>query len=97
MGAERKQLIVVDVDELRTLIGEAIIDALAAQSQAPANQPSPWLNTREVCELLRVSEPTLIKLVRSEGLPRTRVGTTYRFHREHVEAWISNRALLKAR
>lgn len=89
VGAERKQLIVVDTDELRTLIGEAVVDALA-RAQPPANE-SPWLNAQEVCQLLRVSEPTLAKWIDEEGLPSRKVGQVRRFHRDEVNAWVRAR------
>lgn len=93
MGAERKQqqLILVDIDQLRSVIGEAVAEGIAlARAQAPANE-TPWLNSREVCELLRITEPTLAKWINEEGLPSTQVGQVRRFHREQVQAWLDAR------
>lgn len=46
------------------------------------------LTLEEVAALLRVSLPTVRKVVREQGLPAMKLGAQWRFRREDVDAWI---------
>ena len=49
--------------------------------------------TAEIAALLRVTPKTVAKLVKSDGLPASRVGRQLRFVRRDVAAWVSERGL----
>jgi excisionase family DNA binding protein len=48
-----------------------------------------YLTAAEVAQLLRVSKPSVVALVKRQGLPAVRVGRFWRFARVDVEAWLS--------
>jgi len=45
---------------------------------------------REMADLLKVSAPTMHKLIQ-RGLPHWKVGSRYRFDPERVEVWLAKR------
>jgi len=47
------------------------------------------LNLEEACEFLRVSDRTLIKLLREEHLPARKIGREWRFGKQALIDWIS--------
>lgn len=47
------------------------------------------LNLEEACEFLRVSDRTLIKLLREEHLPARKIGREWRFSKQALINWIS--------
>lgn len=47
-----------------------------------------WLTAREAAEVLGIHEKTVGRYVRENRLPATRVGTSYRFRREDLEAFL---------
>jgi excisionase family DNA binding protein len=52
---------------------------------------TPLLTVADVAELLRVSKPSIYRLVRDAGLPAVRPTGDIRFRPEDVEAWIESR------
>ena len=46
------------------------------------------LNLQEVCELLNVSEKTMIKLLKEENIPATKIGREWRFSKQAVINWL---------
>ena len=50
--------------------------------------PEPFLTTRDVADLLKVSEKTVRRLQRRGDLPSFRVGSQVRFRRSDIEAWV---------
>ena len=48
------------------------------------------LNMQEVCELLSVSEKTMIKLLKEENIPARKIGREWRFSRTAIIEWIGN-------
>lgn len=48
------------------------------------------LNMQEVCELLSVSEKTMIKLLKEETIPARKIGREWRFSRTAIIEWIGN-------
>ncbi len=48
-----------------------------------------YLTLDEVAEMLRVSKPTVKRVVREQGLPALKLGDrVWRFKRADVEAWV---------
>lgn len=48
------------------------------------------LNMQEVCELLSVSEKTMIKLLKEENIPARKIGREWRFSKTAIIEWIGN-------
>lgn len=48
------------------------------------------LNLEQACELLGVSERTLIKLLREEHIPARKIGREWRFNKKALVEWISS-------
>lgn len=46
------------------------------------------LNMQEVCDLLNVSEKTMIKLLKEEDIPARKIGREWRFSRHAIIHWI---------
>jgi excisionase family DNA binding protein len=49
-----------------------------------------FLNRKEVCELLRISLPTLAKIQSKGKLQATMVGGSYRYSKKHIEEYINS-------
>lgn len=47
------------------------------------------LNLQEVCELLSVSEKTMLKLLKEENVPARKIGREWRFSRAAIIQWIA--------
>ena len=54
--------------------------------------PEDILTIREVADYLKVTERTLYRLVQDGKLPAFKVGNSWRFRREDLERWISERS-----
>ena len=48
------------------------------------------LNMQEVCELLSVSEKTLIKLLKEENIPARKIGREWRFSKTAIIQWLGS-------
>jgi excisionase family DNA binding protein len=46
------------------------------------------LTAKEVCEVLRIHQSTLYKLVRAGRIPSFRVGSDWRFQQDLIERWM---------
>lgn len=46
-----------------------------------------------ICKELHVSKPTLVYLIKSEGLPGKKIGGRWEFYLKLVRAWRANRQL----
>lgn len=44
----------------------------------------------ELSEYLKIPKSTLYKLVRSGALPCLKVGKHWRFHKDAIDAWLTN-------
>lgn len=55
------------------------------------------LTLEEVAALLRVSLPTVRKVVREQGLPAMKLGAQWRFRREDVDAFMKQDARVRIR
>ena len=50
-----------------------------------------WLDLEEACEYLKISAPTLYRLIKQRKLAYSKIGTgrgTYRFKKEDLEAYL---------
>lgn len=50
------------------------------------------LTFADVCELLRLSKPAVLRAIKGEGLPARKIGQQWRFIRSEVMAWMRERA-----
>lgn len=48
------------------------------------------LNMQEVCELLNVSEKTMIKVLQEEDIPARKIGREWRFSKTAIIEWIGS-------
>jgi excisionase family DNA binding protein len=54
--------------------------------------PSEIMTTAEVAQYLKVHPRTLYKLIRQRQIPVFKLGADYRFFRDAIEKWITDRA-----
>ena len=50
-----------------------------------------WLDLQEACEYLKISAPTLYRLIKQRKIAYSKIGTgrgTYRFKQEDLEAYL---------
>lgn len=60
--------------------------------QARGVVDTPWLTAREACVYLRLtSRSAITRLIREYHLPYFRLGTTLRFHKGQLDAWLMAR------
>jgi len=53
-----------------------------------SDSPSPAWTVRQVAEYLSVNERTVYRMAERGELPAFKVGDTWRFRREDIDAWI---------
>jgi len=46
------------------------------------------LTLKEVSKMLRLSPPTLYKLLKEGKIPAVKIGTQWRFHRKEILEWL---------
>ena len=51
------------------------------------------LTVKEICELLRVHQGTVYKLVKQGKIPSFRIGADWRFRRDVVERWMVEQSM----
>ena len=51
------------------------------------------LTMKEICDLLQVHKSTVYKLVRRGSIPGFRVGSDWRFRRDVIERWLSEKSV----
>ena len=54
-------------------------------------QMAVWLNLDDLVKYLKLRKSTLYRLAQSRVLPGHKVGRTWRFDRDEVDAWIKSR------
>lgn len=54
--------------------------------------PEPILTIKDVATYLKVNERTIYRLAASGDLPAFKVGNSWRFKHEAIEAWIAGQA-----
>lgn len=64
---------------------------LATGTASRADAKSRIITVRELAAYLRVHPTTVYRLVRQEKLPSFRVGSDWRFDREAIERWMSEK------
>ena len=57
----------------------------------PAASPPPFLTDQELQRWLRVDRQTTFRWRTEDGLPHHYVGSSVRYRRDEVEAWIAER------
>ena len=77
--------ITLTVPEFELLIRECVRAELNARNKEPPKQETEFIPAKIASGILKVSLPTLRKLVREGHLKSYRVGHTIRFKREEVE------------
>lgn len=79
-------LVVIDKEELRGLIADAVRDALAGREEGELSE---WLDSHGAAQLLGVHPRSVAAMVRRQGLPCRRIGDRLiRYNRRELEAWI---------
>ena len=48
------------------------------------------LTGKEVCQLLKIHQSTLYKLVKAGEIPSFRIGSDYRFQEDLIERWMAD-------
>jgi len=64
-------------------------------AQTKSNTGPRMLKVREWAEYLRVHQATVYRLLRQQKLPAFRVGADWRFNREEIERWMTQRTETK--
>ena len=78
-------VIVVSPDELRTLIREAVAEAMQDQNGA-ADEPDTLLSTAQVCRRLGIGRTTLHEMRRRGRIEAVTIGRAVRFRASDVDA-----------
>ena len=55
------------------------------------------LTLEQACELLNVSERTMIKLLREDHLPARKIGREWRFNKKALLEWIVTGSVLRCK
>lgn len=55
------------------------------------SESQPLLTVAEACDYLRISRPSLYRLVKHQGLPCVRITSDMRFRLSDIEKWIESR------
>lgn len=84
-----KPLVMLSADELAQLVRDAVRAELGAAVIAARE----ILTRDEAAELLQVHPQVVLRLVRSDGLPASKVGPQYRFKRADVLKWFEEHAV----
>ena len=87
-GSPGTPVIVVSPDDLRTIVGEAVRDALDERQRRHDHEPHEWLETAGVAALLGVHPRTVTKAAKAGELPCSRIGKLYRYRRSDVVAYL---------
>lgn len=78
-----RALVVLEVDELRALVVEAVREALA--DRPAASIAAEWLDTEAGAALLGIHPRTLTKRAAAGEIPASRLGKLWRFRRSDLE------------
>lgn len=74
----------VSLEELQTLISEAVKKEVCTSACNPPRYDSEFLTRKEVSKILRISLPTLNDYVMRSIIPAYRIGNNVRFLKEEV-------------
>lgn len=78
---------IINEAELKRLIREAVQEALEAHKSTSAE----YLTVQEVTKRLGISRAFCDRLIREEGLPIVRIGTSIRVKSSSLNQWIDKR------
>lgn len=84
-----QSMILISPDELDERIATAVARGIAKATPAA----SAILTREQVAELLNVHPQIVTRFVRNDGLVGMKLGSTWRFRRADVEAWLADRAV----
>ncbi|OGT98876.1 MAG: hypothetical protein A2X80_08985 [Geobacteraceae bacterium GWB2_52_12] len=64
----------------------------AKTGNAPKSRPAAlFLSVSDICAMLDISRATLVRMDKNDVIPgRIKLGGSVRYHRETIEAWLSN-------
>ncbi len=80
-----------DLVEIRLILGDGrklAVEVPAWMKRSEEQKKPEWLTRSELQGLLRVSRPTVEKLLRTGEIPATKVGRQWRILREDVDAFL---------
>ena len=78
-------LVVIDANELQTLIQTAITEAL--KTLVPA-QSSATFSVAEAAEYMRISEPTLRRMIRENEIPSYNIRNRIFIRQMDIDQWV---------
>jgi excisionase family DNA binding protein len=57
----------------------------------PVESGNEILTMKDICDLLRVHQSTIYKLIKKGKIPSFRIGSDWRFRRDMIERWVAER------
>jgi excisionase family DNA binding protein len=51
------------------------------------------LTMKDICDLLRVHQSTIYKLIKKGKIPSFRIGSDWRFRRDRIERWVAQKSM----
>lgn len=87
--APAPMLVTMTEVDLRRVVRDEVLSALAAVGRDATEPPSEWLDAEQAAAAVQVSSRTMRNLASSGELPATRVGRQWRFLRADLEAYLA--------
>jgi excisionase family DNA binding protein len=56
-----------------------------------------WLTLEQIAEYLQISTSSIYKMAQAEKIPAYKVGRQWRFKKEEIDRWVTNKKLRKSR
>lgn len=88
------ELIVIERQDLKNIINEAVSDAIRTIEQQKNNEPyqdlPELINRKQVCDILKISYMTLDAWVRQDKVLKYRIGNAVRFKKAEILAAIKS-------
>ena len=81
----------IDQQAFQQAVNTAVTEALKSFALGTLAPKSEYLTVNQMCDELDFSRPFADKLIREEGLPVIRIGSTIRIRRMALEAWLESR------
>jgi excisionase family DNA binding protein len=81
------------VDEIVERLRKVVREEMAANSNAAANEAKkePAINTKQLCDFLSITEPTVIKLRQKGKIPFFEIGSAIRYDKNEVMEALRNK------
>ena len=57
-------------------------------SETPEKDIKRYLKMRDVCEYLSVTDETICKWIRNEGMPAHKIGKQWLFSQQEIDSWV---------